>query len=370
MFVFFMSHGLLYYIFPEQHYTTGGGGWISYIKYLCLLVALPALLNGRFDRRNTIWMAIGMVVIIVPFYLQLYWINEGNLLLVQFQLACLGYFFGPYILRFFSKLHRRNFYLLAALIITYMATLGEIALGNVIGVYSISGFRSIGAFINPNNTGIVVAILAVIYHQQCKRTWLNVVIALLSMVTLIITGSKTAIAIYAIGVIAILPLNWQFFFLLAVPVGIIINIEKLRDMWLLLELREFSLESGEIRSVGVTNLLNTFSERSLSDQFFGFTNQSLIDNAYLDIMAYGGGLLLGLFLTVQFVAVAVCIRRRLWFLILLHGLFFLSMLSTNILRLWPTGYMYWALIGISMLKARWSAELFVTQSIYQGPKKV
>ena len=97
MLVLFMSHGLLYYLFPEQHYTAGAGGsgWISYIKYLCLMIALPAIVRGRFHHHSAIWFAMGTSLLIVPVLIHLYWANEGNIILIQFQMASLGYFFLP-----------------------------------------------------------------------------------------------------------------------------------------------------------------------------------------------------------------------------------------------------------------------------------
>jgi hypothetical protein len=348
--VLFMSHGLLYYVFPEQHYATGSSGWISYIKYLCVFIALPALIHRKFNRHIEIWIVIGISVIVLPFCLHLHWGNDSNFLLIQFQMASLGYFFGPFIVRYFSEIKRKEYYLLIILIITIITTLSEILLGSFLDVYSRSGLRGIGPFINPNNTGIVVAIFAVIYHQQCKKTGFNIIIALLCIITLAATGSKTAMAMYIIGIILSIKISWKIFILLTVPILLIVNSENIRQVWSFLKLREFSFESGETRSFGIENLLHTYSNGSFLEILFGFSNQSQVDNTYLDILTYGGWFLLSLFLVLQAASVIICIQRRLSLLLVLHVLFFLAMLSTNITRLWPTGYIYWVLISITMIK--------------------
>lgn len=350
MFMLFVLHGLLYFVFPDQHYASaqGNGGWLSYLKYLCLLISLPALIRWQFKQRIVIWLTIGIGLLTVPFCLQLYWVHDRNLPLLQFQMAATGYFFAPFLIRFWDIPGHLNRYVFAILLISFLAAIGEIVLGGPLVEFSRSGFRSMGAFINPNNTGIVVAILAAIYHHEVTRKFSNAIVAVLVIATLAATGSKTAMVIYAIGIVAIRPIGWRVFLLSAVPLGMLLNAINVGELWSLLEMREMSLESGDIRSKSISNVFHILGDASVSQLLFGFSNQSLIDNAYLDIMTFGGGVLLFYFVIFQIASILACIRSRLDLGLLLHGLFFISMLTTNVPRLWPTGYMYWALIGISL----------------------
>lgn len=362
MVVLFMFHGLLYYIFPEQHYTSGenSGGWLSYIKYLCVMIALPALVRAQFPFRTIPWITIGISMLALTCMLQLYWAGEGNLLLMQFQMVVFGYFFGPFLLRFFEDPHLIRHFLFGTILVTFLCVLGEIIAGGSLGLFSRSGFRGVGPFVNPNNTGLIVAILASIHHFHVKQVAPNVIVGLIATTTLVVTGSKTAMIVYLAGLITAAPLSWLIFILVMGCIALVSYMDTLAEVWSLLELREMSLESGEIRSEGVTVLLRSLAEGPFVNLLFGTSNQSLVDNAYLDMMMYGGVMLLISFIAVQIFAAIFCFRNRYWLALMLHGLFFLSMLTTNIPRLWPTGYFYWALVSISFLlphKTKFASKL-------------
>lgn len=360
MFVLFMSHGLAYYIFPEQHYAASeSAGWLAYFKYLCLLVAIPALVRYHFDVGAAIWVAIGVGFVAVPLVLQILWVSKGNLLLMQFQMAIFGYFFAPFLLRFFAKPFRAQRYLFAALIITFATTAGDLILGGAFENFSRSGFRSVGPFVNPNNTGIVVALIAVLYHHVAKGALRNLSAVLLAVATIAITGSKTSMAIYALGLLIKAPMSWRIFFLFVAPVALAINAEQMGDLWAALELREFSSESGEIRSDNIKTMLEIISNAPLFDLLFGLANPLLIDNAYLDMMSYGGLILTTLFLVVQIASILACVANKLWLQLLLHGLLFLAMLTTNVPRIWPVGYFYWALVSLTILHALRSRKVLI-----------
>jgi len=133
---------------------------------------------------------------------------------------------------------------------------------------------------------------------------------------------------------------------------LLLNMDEIADLWSVFELRDFSLESGEIRSVNIFALLDKLANLSPVELLFGFTNTSLIDNAYLDMLSYGGVCLVMSFIVAQLISILHCIRLRMKLAGLLHGAFFLGMLTTDLPRLWPTGYMYWCLISITILHAR------------------
>lgn len=353
-FIIFIAHGLLYYVFPEQHYTSseGGAGWISYLKYVCLIAALPVLMPMKASSKTLRWASFVVIPFGVSLCLQLYWVNESNLLLFQYTIAIFGYFFGPFVLRFFdSKIFVERFCIVAITLISAL-TVSELFFGGIAQDFSRSGLRGVGPFVNPNNTGIVVTVLASVYHYYSKARIANALVALLVTVTLVATGSKTGMAIYAAMGFVLLPSRWRFAVLLVVPLLLLLNMNEIADLWSVFELRDFSLESGEIRSVNIFALLDRLTNLSAMELLFGFTNASLIDNAYLDMLSYGGICLTASFIVVQLISILHCIRLRMKLAGLLHGAFFLGMLTTDLPRLWPTGYMYWCLIGITILQAR------------------
>jgi hypothetical protein len=352
--VLFMVHGVLYYLYPDQHYTAAsdGIGWISILKYLFILAALPALIPVSFSVEDIYWFVLGCGTIFVVLILQVYWANAGNPLLLQFVFPTLGYFFAPFLVRIFDSPQKIRLSVLLVVTITLVAITAEMSMEGLFTVFSRSGFRGIGPFINPNNTGIVIAVLAAVFHRLERRRAVNVILGLMIAVILVLTGSKTALFIYLVVVLTALGRVWRVPVVLAVGIAIVLSWDNLLHFFSLMELRELSLESGLTRSRNLSELGLILGHVSWSDALFGFSRESMIDNTYLDIFTFGGAFLLAFFVAVQGIAIAFCLvtKRRLMFL--LHVLFFLAMLTTNVSRLWPTGYMYWALVGLSLLRPR------------------
>ena len=362
LFVLFMLHGLLYYVFPEQHYKIGGGegGWLPYLKYLFLVIGLLALVHRNFDLYTATWLILGCALMVSFFGLQFFWINEGNILLMQLQLTSLGYFFGPYLVRVFESQRRSRWFIFAVVSISFVAIAREVALVEFSSVYSRSGFRSIGPFVNPNNTGIVVSIVSLIYTYYDRRLIPNLIIAVMCVLILIFSGSKTAMILYGIGIFLILSFKGKIYFSLFISLVLAFNVDFLEKFWRLFQLREMSFASGNLRFEQFSTFLEKLGDASFFELLFGVSNHSLIDNAYLDMMAYGGVALVFIFLSVQIVSVLICIMYRLNLMLLLHALFFVAMVTTNVPRLWPTGYMYWALVSISILKSLRQESFYVS----------
>ncbi len=348
----FMMHGLLYYLYPEQHYASGEGasGPLSYLKYLFLFAALPALMPLRTSWNGVAWFVVGGSVITLTLILQVYWVNEKNFLLLQFALAVLGYFFAPLLIDYYSSKQRVLNSVQLVLGITLTSMVGELFFGSFAD-FSRAGFRAIGPFVNPNNTGIVVALFAAIYHVRQERIWLNLFNGLIFAVVLIMSGSKTALIMYLVVVLVVLPNFWRSVVLVVLPVTLLANADLVSDLLAQIELREVSLDSASVRSGGFSMVLGMLGEMPLEQLLFGFSNQSQIDNAYLDLWGFGGIFLVISFVGIQVAAIFVCfLQRQRLLLLLLHILFFLAMMTTNVPRLWPTAYMYWALVGISFLR--------------------
>lgn len=346
--IIFSLHGLLYYAFPDQNYASGGnGGWISYIKYLCILLALPSLISYRFSSGAGVWTSTGIAFLLAPLPLYILWTTKSNILLFQYQLAVLGYFFAPFVAHTFSSPSLLRNSITGVLLISLAATTSEFLVGGIFGIFSRSGFRGVGPFVNPNNTGIVVALLAAYYHCTFPGAWKNIFIAFISIAILLMTGSKTAILIYSIGAFIAMPNTWRVLIAVVIPFFGYLNLDALETVFKLMSLRDFSLESGAVRSNDAGQVLGILGNLPLTDLLFGFSNESLVDNTYLDIICYGGLYLLSFFLLAQLASVYICIRNGRSKLALMHGLILLSMLTTNVPRLWPTGYVFWMMVGMS-----------------------
>jgi hypothetical protein len=370
VFVFFF-HGIAYYFFPEQHYLAGEGssGWIAYIKYICVFLSLPLLIKYRIKPQTVIWLSIGIVFVSAPFALQLYWLNELNPLIAQYQMPILGYFFAGYSLKLFSSSRRTEYLILFTLLVSFASMAAEIMLGDFFRAYSRSGLRSAGLFINPNNTGIFISIATSAYLFISKNSIRYLAATLLGFSIIAMSGSKTAVVLLLVGVL-FSKQSWpKFAAILLTSLTAFIYSKDILQIWQLLELREISTESGAIRGSDADSVIRMFSDASATGLLFGISRESLVDNAYIDMLSYGGISLAVTFFVSQVMSIYMCARRRFLFGIYLHGLIFLSMLTTNTLRLWPVAYIYWALVGVSVVK--WlDRPRFTVNSTLNSPMRI
>lgn len=351
----FSIHGLLYYIFPEQHYSNNvdGAGWISQVKYIFLLAALPGIIETKINKASLPWFLLGSILTLTPIFLLLNWTQSGNTLLLQYATATFGFYFAPFFIKHGQRSLDLRKFLLTILILSFLATIFEVLTGGLSANFSRSGFRSAGPFINPNNTGIVIALTATSLHFLSKKASIHICIVLLTSATLVATGSKTAAAAYLAGGVVMLIYNFKQALphaLTTIAIAFAIGIsssEKIIELLETFELRELSGESGEIRRDSINSLLSDLANEPISAMIFGSTNTSRIDNTYLDILSFGGLLLFLTFLIVQILSIAICIKEKDRHLLILHILFLLAFTTTNIARLWPTGYIYWLLVGIT-----------------------
>jgi hypothetical protein len=345
LFVFiFFFHGFAYYFFPEQHYLSGEGssGWIAYIKYICIFASLPFLINYKINRITAIWLLIGIFFIITP--------NEINPLVFQYQMPIFGYLFAGYVVKLFSSSRRAEYLILFTLLVSFASMATEILLGDLFGKFSRSGLRSVGLFVNPNNTGIFIAIVTSAYLFISRGFAKYISVALLGSSIIAMSGSKTAGLLLITGVLFSKQSWSKFATLFSIAVMAVIFSEDIAQVWRLLELREISTESGAIRGSDAEMVIRDFSNAGLLGLLFGISRESLVDNAYLDMVSYGGISLVVLFISSQLISIFICLRCNFWFGVYLHSLIFISMLTTNTPRLWPVAYIYWALVGVSVVK--------------------
>jgi hypothetical protein len=157
------------------------------------------------------------------------------------------------------------------------------------------------------------------------------------------SGSKTAGLLLITGVLFSKQSWSKFATLFSIAVMAVIFSEDIAQVWRLLELREISTESGAIRGSDAEMVIRDFSNAGLLGLLFGISRESLVDNAYLDMVSYGG-------ISSQLISIFICLRCNFWFGVYLHSLIFISMLTTNTPRLWPVAYIYWALVGVSVVK--------------------
>lgn len=320
--------------------------WVPYTKYLVLLMILPLLVQYRWSRSKVTPFSIGLIIPILALAIQAINYNFRNPLIYPFFAATTGFYLAPTLTSIWNTRSRIVSFALAIIIVTSASILFELLLWQI-DVYSHSGFRAIGPFVNPNNTGIILAITGSIFHLNQKGGTYNLLVFVIVSIMIVLTGSKTAMALYAVAVILMTPLRWSVVIAVASLFGVIGLSGYTLSITAGFSLRDFSAASAIMRLNDFHEFMSVLPDMTLMQLLWGFSRVSVIDNAYLDMWAFGGAVLMLAFLAIQIAAVCVCVRRRFWGFLLLHGLFALAMLTTNVPLLWPTGYMYWALVGLS-----------------------
>lgn len=353
IFMVFIFHGILYFLYPEMHYTSGydGDSWVKYIKYLCLVLALPFIVARRFRASDLEWFLVGLLIFLCSFLPALHGFQEPNLLLLQFQVPILAYFFAPFLLRFFDSERRVIALLYLVLFISFLSAFYEMVNGGIATAFVRSGLRISGPFVNPNNTGIIVALVGTALHFRAVGQAQNLLILVLCLIVIVLTASKTAYFVYALGLALSVRIGVKATF-----AGVFIIIfgffsQEIVALFEAVDLREFSLSSGEIRLSHFALLLQSAGNGDFLDVMFGWANVSRVDNAYLDLFAFGGLISLLIFVAVQIFSAVIIIKKKQYILLCALIQLIAAMMTTNIPRLWPTAYIYWALVGVAVFYA-------------------
>jgi hypothetical protein len=344
----FLSNGAFYYFFPEYHYSIGGGGgWIVWIKYACILVSI-LIISVAYKLKQT-------AVMIVLLFLSLeilgiiFVSKQHSYVLIFSFLAAVVAVILPALATEKSTFSKRYFQILLLSLIglNFAGCIYEFVSGSVFSSYLRSGFRSTGIFVNPNNTGIVAALLGVAALMFGRGRFYKLAATLMSCVVIALTGSKTGLFVYLVGIFFIHPVLLSILALLSASSMLFFS-SALTSFIQSYELRTVDVESGSIRIQSWASLLETFTSVSFVNLLFGFEKEVLVDNAYLDLLSHSGFLVLLVFIFVQVYSILriISISKN---LAVMHLLFFLAMLTTNIPRLWPVGYAYWFLVGFSLL---------------------
>lgn len=353
--VFFL-HGVLYYLMPSMHYSEGEGGWLNYLKYP-IAAFVFALWGGcgRFNARG--FVIAGLLLISALFALVVgvgYESNERLNLFVTivfpiFSVLMVGSGWGDAFLES-KKLRVVVFWVLVA---NFIFCLYEILSGGIFVAYSATGSRAVGMFVNPNNTGIFVAILSVYLLLDGVVGYRKFLVLALAVLTLVMTGSKTGVLIFLVGMLF---MGAGLFLIVIISSLIFLVVAEIFGFSLLglisaLDLREIDNASGQIRLYEWSVFYNNLFQLPVSELMFGFVNLYYIDNSYFDMVALMGFVFAAVFLVVQIISLFLSWRgSKLVFVLLL--MMFISMLATNTYRLWPNAYLYWFLIGVSFLRLK------------------
>ena len=356
----FLIHGFLYFFSPDQIYSLDSK--IRYLKYIIWIVVTFVLILDIKSRNMLIYFMIAVFLSI------LFYINN-----VELNIILLANYVIPLSIAFYSKEITKyiNIELITKhtyAVMSLFAYLEYFVLNGYFTRFNVGGYRVISIFVNPNNFGIMVILLtlSLILNKNALLYYQKLFILINSIFLIIISGSKTAMVIFAIAAILII---------LYKSVGVLFEKSKIRFSYIILSLglvntillsivyyilfgdksalgtfsnvRNFDLESGSIRIQEYIMFLNRAGHNFISPWKNGVL---YIDNLYLHVWGSFGIFGIVAFLIINIFLIWRVLNTREYSLLLYLVIFLITGLTTNFLYLWPIAYIYWFIVGCILRK--------------------
>ena len=360
VFLFFV-HGALYVINPLDIYNPSSP--IKLIKYALLFGLFMLGLRGL---NYTKLLMLGILFITMFFFHYFsreigYGVSTKSILLGFF-----GYAFPMLVIPLHKFIKKANYFKIVPIVLALSSLIGYVEyvfLRGLFEKFSGAGYRVVSIFVNPNNAGILFAIMTYFVLEKIEfnnalKNLLKGIVILNGIAIIFLTGSKTALAalVLFLGLHFLKELINNTNKLLTTAskllylgsfVGIALIaffedrvIDKFSTFSLGGDSREMNLNTGRIRLQSAME----FFER-ISDNFFYPYRSSMmyIDNVYLEMWGDYGILVLILFLSFNIYLFFQCLKASAVFELSLLFVILVLGLSTNFIYLWPIGYIYWFL---------------------------
>ena len=324
LFIFLIS-GSLYLIFPEQHYNAAGWGvLVKYVLYFWLL----ALLAGHVAINGTL--SLSSIIVALAWVIA---ISIGVMMGADAKRAFL------YLIPVTALLAPRSFQLRATslalplLMVTLAGAFYEYFVLGGFARFHPTSYRGISIFINPNNLGITVTVLAA-YVTLTRRGTLSWITFTFCGGLVLYSGSKTGMAA-----------------LLALTVLLLAQASALRLVALglpVLALAALSIATGlvHVQLDSAWERIRQYTEffSNLNNTIFPFLDAMpyYADNAFIQLWIEMGLPAAIVYVTVMLICV---VREKLWSP--LWAIFVLSSMTTNVPYLFPLAYLFWFYAGTS-----------------------
>lgn len=328
LFLAFMLSGALFLAFPGQLYNVGGWAvWVKYVVFLAMAgyFVLYIAYGGSMARRCVIIFAIWNCVLAVsllagapPFRIALYAIPSFSI-------------FAPVSLR--DRVSDLAPLILAS---TAFGALYEYFVIGGFERFAPNGYRGVSIFVNPNNLAITAVVLCAFITSNMRLVRSALVVTLTGAIVLY-SGSKTGLIVFGV---LILYLAAPRDAAKTLPIGIIVG-GVAAIIFVAASLSGFAslpLESTFARLQQAMDFVSTIENPIFP--FIGRGEKIYVDNMFLQIwLEVGLPGLLAFFSTLLFVSYRDGIHSVHWVI------FGLSAITTNILYLWPVGYLFWLYVG-------------------------
>ncbi len=345
----FFFHGALLFLYPDQYHNREG--WLVLVKYilfaLILVYAFSELFKNislvTFFTTNMLFFSIG-AILSSRAELQL---NDVLYLVPIFTILLI-----PMVIRLYSD---GNFVYVILLLASTFALVEYLFFSTIFNTYNRHVFRASSLFSNPNNLAIITGLAA--NYIVCTRRkevvgpgiWMG-----LSVITVGLSGSKTGIGLLLVAALlfffnrqrsaakSVLLLSTSAFFLyiLLTLFGDVVDLGQ--DG---LNIRSFELKSGANR---LGSYANFWDELRAGGVFPRWNFETHLDNTFIHI--WGNlGLITVIYFTLQHLFLFYYAFKRGLPASVLYLCFSFCMLTTNIMYIWPTSYLYWCFCGFLVL---------------------
>jgi hypothetical protein len=222
-----------------------------------------------------------------------------------------------------------------------------------------SGFRSISIFVNPNAFGVTVVLFFLAVSFRIKNSFYLFVLSIITLSMVLLSGSKTAMGAYFLLMTGLMILYvWKhkgiflLFLCICIPAGVAQSIySSSLSSSDSIETRSFDLQSGLERLKELNHFVNAADDCLLIP--YHCDNAIYLDNTFIYAwisLGLPGLLLITLcFIFSTVLSAFVAVKRRSYFFLCFFLLFWLMSMSTNLMNIWPTSYVFWIVFGY-MLK--------------------
>ncbi|MEQ8363065.1 MAG: hypothetical protein RH948_09365 [Cyclobacteriaceae bacterium] len=343
----FLVHGTYYFLVPEDVHNNESP--IKYVKYFLVLLFMGFSLNEKITEKLIfflLWMPLAFYFNAIN--------NEPDW--VNF----VGYLLPAYLLFSNETLRKINWSFVVVWVILIASLLGYVEilfLDNHFYMYnaSKSDYRVVSIFLNPNNFGIVIAILTfsfILFLESSK--YVNAIMFINGIMLVVFSGSKTALGIFVMLTIynsyrlirnpKLYKIKRNDVFLLPIIGALLFFLLRLIINFDYSSMRTLEWETLVVRFIDYSEFMGLVENNFLFPWEDAVKN---IDNIYLHLWGSFGFPILVLFVAFN---IALFILVRSAFAALLSSVFLIIGFTTNFLYLWPLGYFYWAVTSLIFTK--------------------
>jgi len=367
--ILFMIHGFLYFLRPQEIYDLNSP--IRYIKYLVLILTLIIILRESSFKKIFIYILVSTTLLVL------------NIIAVEqnFSFMSIVSYILPLSIFFFHEGLRKNLNIKTIVYWTYIVAtffgyFEFFIMGGVFYRFASSGYRVISIFVNPNNFALMLTLLSiVIISDRISKTKVFVLL-INSLLLILLSGSKTGLFIF----ILVVSLRWIIDLLhlfvaksklkknvlLYIP---IIGISLICFTLIITLSNKFNLNVllNQIRSIEtmMISLESRFMQYSnflsVSNLIFPWKeNVNYTDNIYFHLWGtFGFPVVISYVFFNMYLLYKTIIKRSFTYFAIMF-IFLISGFSTNIIYLWPLGYIYWYVAG-SILSNKTNMRIYVEQ---------